>query len=101
MGDRALCRDPVMLEIEFLILKTAQLHSSLHPQGSSSESWRITLKLQPQMCRKVSSEVEVRTKNTQPLLPLVQWRGISHMSDTAHNSLWIPQTPAPHVCTAH
>lgn len=50
MGDRALCRDPVMLKIEFLILKTAQLHSSLHPQGSTSESWRITLKLQPQMC---------------------------------------------------
>lgn len=45
MGDGALCRDPVMLEMEFLILKTAQLHSRLHPQGSSSESRRITLKL--------------------------------------------------------
>lgn len=97
MGDRALCRDPVMLEIEFLILKTAQLHSSLHPQGSSSESWRITLKLQPQMCWKASSEAEVRTQKTQPLLPLVQGRGISHVSDITHNSLWIPQTPAPRL----
>lgn len=92
MGDRALCRDPGMLEIEFLILRAAQLHSSLHPQGSSSESCRIPLQSQPQTCCKGSSEVQERAQSTQALLPLVgflqEWCSTWFPVDPPHQTVF-------------